>query len=62
MTFAEKSSENPQWSPDGRSIAFTSSRGGKANLYVMRLIGGEAEKLTLSCRACPTDPMSRKWC
>jgi len=46
MTFAEKSSENPQWSPDGRSIAFTSGRSGKTNLYVMRLIGGEAEKIT----------------
>ena len=46
MTFAEKSSDNPQWSPDGRLIAFTSSRSGKSNLYVMRLIGGEAEKIT----------------
>ena len=46
MTFADKSSDNPQWSPDGRQIAFTSSRSGKSNLYVMRLIGGEAEKIT----------------
>lgn len=46
LTFAEKSSDNPQWSPDGRSIAFTSSRSGKSNLYVLRLIGGEAEQLT----------------
>ncbi|HEU4479829.1 MAG TPA: S9 family peptidase [Pyrinomonadaceae bacterium] len=46
MTFAEKSSDNPKWSPDGRLIAFTSSRSGKSNLYVMRLIGGEAEKIT----------------
>lgn len=46
MTFADKSSDNPQWSPDGRLVAFTSSRSGKSNLYVMRLIGGEAEKIT----------------
>lgn len=46
LTFAEKSSENPQWSPDGRMIAFTSSRSGKSNLYVLRLIGGEAEQTT----------------
>ncbi len=46
LTFAEKSSENPQWSPDGKMIAFTSSRSGKNNLYVLRLIGGEAEQIT----------------
>lgn len=46
LTFAEKSSENPQWSPDGSMIAFTSSRSSKNNLYVLRLIGGEAEQLT----------------
>ena len=46
LTFAEKSSENPQWSPDGKMIAFTSSRSGKSNLYILRLIGGEAEQTT----------------
>lgn len=46
LTYAEKSSANPRWSPDGSRLAFTSSRGGKSNLYVLRLIGGEAEQLT----------------
>ena len=46
LTFAEKSSENPHWSPDGRWIAFTSSRSGKNNIYLLRLVGGEAEQIT----------------
>lgn len=47
VTFADKSSTNPKWSPDGNSIAFTSNRkDNKNNLYVLRLNGGEAEPLT----------------
>jgi dipeptidyl aminopeptidase/acylaminoacyl peptidase len=46
MTFGEKSSTNPDWSPDGRWIAFTSSRSGKNNLYLMRSAGGESEMIT----------------
>src|SRR5262249_16523934 len=37
---------NPQWSPDGRWIAFTSTRSGKSNLYRIRVGGGESEQLT----------------
>ncbi len=46
LTYAEKSSDNPQWSPDGSMLAFTSSRSGKSNLYVLRVVGGESEQLT----------------
>jgi dipeptidyl aminopeptidase/acylaminoacyl peptidase len=47
LTFADKSSTNPKWSPDGNWIAFTSTRkDNKNNLYVMRVVGGEAEALT----------------
>ncbi|MGH9755815.1 MAG: S9 family peptidase [Blastocatellia bacterium] len=46
MTFSEKSSGNADWSPDGKWIAFTSSRSGKNNLYLMRSTGGEAEMIT----------------
>lgn len=46
MTFGEKPSGSPDWSPDGRWIAFTSSRSGKNNLYLMRSNGGEAEMIT----------------
>lgn len=47
LTFADKSSTNPKWSPDGKWIAFTSTRkDNKSNLYMMRVGGGEAEMIT----------------
>ncbi|MEP6788155.1 MAG: S9 family peptidase [Acidobacteriota bacterium] len=47
LTFADRSSTNPKWSPDGNWIAFTSTRkDNKSNLYVMSIGGGEAEALT----------------
>ena len=47
LTFNEKSSTNPKWSPDGSWIAFTSNRkDNKNNLYILRANGGEAEQIT----------------
>lgn len=47
VTFADRSSTNPKFSPDGSMIAFTSSRkDNKSNLYLMRTAGGEAEMIT----------------
>ncbi|HEY0365581.1 MAG TPA: DPP IV N-terminal domain-containing protein, partial [Pyrinomonadaceae bacterium] len=47
LTFGEKSSTNPKWSPDGNWIAFTSNRKDNRNqLYVLSINGGEAEPLT----------------
>jgi dipeptidyl aminopeptidase/acylaminoacyl peptidase len=46
FTFGDKSSTNPQWSPCGRWIAFTSGRSGKTNIWLIRADGGEAERLT----------------
>jgi dipeptidyl aminopeptidase/acylaminoacyl peptidase len=49
LTYAEHSSGNPQWSPDGTWIAFTSNRvgkEGKSNLFRMHADGGEAEQIT----------------
>jgi dipeptidyl aminopeptidase/acylaminoacyl peptidase len=49
-----KKESHPRWSPDGRYLAFLSERGqpageekdAKAQLYLMRTDGGEAEQLT----------------
>jgi dipeptidyl aminopeptidase/acylaminoacyl peptidase len=47
LTYGEKSSSNPRWSPDGNWIAFTSNRkDNRNNLYVLSISGGEAEPLT----------------
>jgi len=47
LTRGRKSCSNPSWSPDGRWIAFTSSReGDKSQLFVIRPDGGEAIRLT----------------
>jgi dipeptidyl aminopeptidase/acylaminoacyl peptidase len=47
LTFGEKSSTNPKWSPDGNWIAFTSNRKDNRNqLYLLSMNGGEAEPLT----------------
>lgn len=47
ITYGDKSSTNPKWSPDGNWLAFTSNRKeNRNNLYLLRLNGGEAEPLT----------------
>jgi dipeptidyl aminopeptidase/acylaminoacyl peptidase len=49
LTFADKSDSSPRWSPDGRSIAFLSTRStnreGAAQLFLLPMSGGEAETL-----------------
>ncbi len=42
----ESSSTSPSWSPDGNWIAFSSTRGNKNQIHVIRLDGGEAFPLT----------------
>jgi dipeptidyl aminopeptidase/acylaminoacyl peptidase len=37
---------SPAWSPDGKTLAFISSRGGDSEVYLLSMEGGEAKKLT----------------
>lgn len=46
MTTSEKGDNHPRWSPDGKTIAFFSSREGALQIYLLPVTGGEARKLT----------------
>jgi dipeptidyl aminopeptidase/acylaminoacyl peptidase len=46
LTTSEKSDNTPMWSPDGRRLAFLSTRDGDAQIYVLSMRGGEARKVT----------------
>ena len=47
LTRGNRSSSNPQWSPDGQWLTFTSSRAeGKNQIFAIRPAGGEAFALT----------------
>jgi len=47
-TLLEKSAEHssPQWSPDGRSVAYLSTSGGTSNIWVIDAAGGDGRQLT----------------
>ncbi len=45
-THGELTSSNPQFSPNGEYLAFTSSRSGDNQIWRMRVLGGEAEQVT----------------
>lgn len=49
LTYGTESASSPQWSPDGRYLAFTSSRPGKAKgaqVWALDRRGGEARQVT----------------
>ena len=51
LTFSERGESAPAWSPDGRSLAFLSARGGadpKPQIWILPMDGGEAYRLTSS--------------
>src|SRR5260221_9967573 len=37
---------SPAWSPDGKTLAFLSSRDGNSQVYLLSMEGGEAKKMT----------------
>ena len=43
LTRGTHTADNPQWSPDGQSIAFASNRTGQSNIHLIPVAGGEAE-------------------
>ena len=45
-TFNSKSSNSPKFSPDGKKIAFLSSRSGKNQIWIINTLGGEPRKVT----------------
>src|SRR5574337_1121554 len=46
LTRGEASDSRPRWSPDSKSIAFISSRGGASQIWIIPADGGEARQLT----------------
>ncbi len=46
FTTGARTNERPRWSPDGRHLAFISTRDGESQIWLMDMAGGEARKLT----------------
>src|SRR4051812_38463463 len=46
LTTSAGADNHPRWSPDGKSIAFLSTRGGSAQVWLLPLDGGEARPVT----------------
>jgi dipeptidyl aminopeptidase/acylaminoacyl peptidase len=57
LTTSIKSDNHPIWSPDGKRLAFVSTRDGKPQIYLISPFGGESEKLTDS----KTGVQSMQW-
>ncbi len=57
LTYHEKSDFSPRWSPDGKYLAFISTREGTPQIFLLNMRGGEPQKLT----DIPTGVSSFEW-
>ncbi len=48
LTFGDRNDGSPQWSPDGKQIAFVRADGDKPQIWILPLGGGEAHAITKS--------------
>ena len=46
LTTTPGSNDHPRWSPDGKSIAFTSDRSGSSQVWLLPIDGGEPRQVT----------------
>ncbi|MEJ0054573.1 MAG: hypothetical protein WDN75_02385 [Bacteroidota bacterium] len=46
LTFGDKNDAQPQWSPDGKQLAFARVDDGKSQVWLLPLSGGEARVIT----------------
>ena len=66
LTWSDESESSPRWSPDGRQLAFLSSRQGAkgSQIWLLNNAGGEAERIREASRASCGHRMagsSRSW-
>ncbi len=57
LTRGEGSDTRPRWSPDGKSLAFISTRGGASQVWILSLEGGDPRQLT----SLPTEADGVTW-
>ena len=48
LTFGDKNDGQPQWSPDGKQLAFVRTENEKSQIWLLPLNGGEAHSITKS--------------